>query len=867
MSKREKLFLFDGNSFMHRAYNSMPAFSNKAGHPTGVITGFLNMMVSVLNRYQPEKSIVNFDHKGKNFRHEIFSDYKGTRKPTEPELKQQFQPVKDILTAWGFPIVSVEGYEADDTMGTLAVIGVEQGYDVYIVTSDKDMCQLVGEHIFILDTKDADKKGKPLDSDGVFEKMGVYPHQIIDLLAIMGDKSDNVPGAEGVGPVTAAKWLSQYQSLEKVIEHADELKGAYGEKFRNQIDQVKLSYKLVTINSNANLGIEFNNIVGERNDEKLFALIKEFELKKFQLAIGAKNTDAENVDVNIIDLDSEQCSLDAVLDSKELFVETHEHNGSLLLFLAKNDDENIYKITVNKEIASKILSHACLASNDVKKAIKLLSSLAEVRINPLMKVMDSRVFNYNINGGSTKPVGIDVINQIHANIELSELRVTNKLDTEKPQWNKLQFEELLLIKAEEVVVAKQTLLSELHLAELNSNSLCLDYQLIPVISLMEMDGVYIDKSKLEELNVVLSAKLGDLECEIFKLAGKTFNIASPKQVQEVLFVDLEIPSKKKSTNEKEMNKLAGDYPIVSLILEWRSLSKNISTYIIGIINRLDENGLVHAEFNQTVATTGRLSAKDPNLQSIPVASEDGRKVREAFVARLGRKIVALDYSQIEMRIMAHLSGQPELIKAFVENLDVHAATASDVFGVSIEDVSLEQRRAAKAVNFGLIYGRGAKALAGDLGIAIKDAKAYIDAYFDRYDLVKPCMESILVFAKENLYVETVIGRKLLTRDVNTTNPMVRPHAELSAKNAPLQGTAADIVKQAMIDVAKYIFENSLSSKITLLMQVHDELVFEIDEDIVEDIAPILASIMVNASKLSVPLEVDYKIADNWSDAH
>lgn len=882
MSKKETLFLFDAHSFVHRAVNTMPAFTNKAGHPTGAIAGFLSMMTSVLNKFTPDKVIVTFDHRGKNFRHEMFPDYKGNRPPTPPDTAVQFQPIKDIVKAWGLPSISIPGVEADDTMATLALIGLALGYEVVIVTSDKDLRQMIQEGISILDTQHGDKKFPLLTADGVFEKMGVYPDRVIDLLAIMGDKSDNVPGAEGVGEVTGAKWLAKFDTLEGVIENIDTVKGAYAQKFRDQIEQVRLSYKLVTIDSNVDLGMSFENIVGEKDEVELYRLIKEFELKKFQLAIGAKNTDAQELDIDILNLDDNTSNdeLISVINQAEqdgeLFIEHHIDDNKLILFLANVENESVYKVTLNKsnkEVLALIISDTItLSGNDMKDTLRILNGCLKLEINTMNSVKDTRVLNYNINGGSTKKVSIEVINQLGANLELSELRVTHKLDTDKPRWDKLQHEELVLIKAQELVVAKNTFASdEYNSFAFDSNnhmikSLAMDFSLLPILAKMESDGVYVDKDRLQTLQVQLTAKLIDIEFEIFEIAGKKFNIASGPQTIKVLFTDLAIPSKKKSTAEDVMSKLADQYPITGLIMKWRSLSKIISTYIVGIINKMDSNGRVHATFNQTVVSTSRLSASDPGLQSIPVATLDGKKIRSSFVAKPKYKVVALDYSQIDIRILAHLCQQPELIEAFLNNVDVHASTAADVFDVLINDVTELQRRAAKAINFGMIYGRGAKALAAALNISKKEAEAYIEAYFIKYDLVKPTMQSILAFAQENLYVETQIGRKLLTQNVNTKIPMQRAHAELSAKNAPLQGTAADIVKQAMIDVAIYIFNNP-EYDITLLMQVHDELVIEVKEEYADEVAKTIAHIMENAFKLSVPLVVDYKVADNWADAH
>jgi DNA polymerase-1 len=881
MSKKKTLFLYDGNSFIHRAGNTMPAFNNKAGHPTGAIAGFLSMMTSVMNKFKPDKNIVNFDHKGKNFRHEMFPDYKGNRPPTEPDLAMQFQPIKDIVKAWGLPIISIPGYEADDSLATLAEIGVSLGYIVYIVTSDKDLRQRIRKDIYILDTQQ-DKNPKPLDADGVFDKMGVYPDRVIDLLAIMGDSSDNIPGAAGVGPVTAAKWLDKFDTLEGVIENIDTVKGAYAEKFRNQIAEVRLSYKLVTIDYNIDLGVDFNDIVGERDDEELYRLIQEYELKKFQLAIGAKNTNAEETTVSIINLDDNDSNekfssiISQAQIDKSLFIEHYIFENNLVLFLSNIEDESVYTVTINndnKYIASLLMSYdITLSGNDMKNTLKALVNNLGTSLNTTRPVRDTRVLNFNMNGGSTKDVGIDVLNQLSANIELSELRVTNKLDMETAKWNKLNLEEIVLVKSQELVVAKKTFESDTYKEfAFNSKgmikSLAMDFALLPVLAQMEIDGVYINKEKLDSIYVRMSEKLVDIEVKIFEMAGQKFNVNSSKDVIRVLFEDLEIPSKKKSSAEDVLSKLVEKYPIAGLILQWRSLSKMISTYVVGITKRLDSNGKVYATFNQNVTTSSRLSVKDPGLQSIPVASVDGKEIRESFEARAGYKYVALDYSQIEIRILAHLCQQPELVEAFLNGEDVHAITAAHVFNVNLEDVTPLQRRAAKAINFGLIYGKGAKAVAAELKISKKEAEVYIEGYFTKYDMIRPNMASILEFSQENLYVETEIGRKLLTRNVNTSNSMQRSHAELSAKNAPLQGTAADIVKQAMIDVAKYIYENKPLFDITLLMQVHDELVVEIKEEYAEEISKVIAGIMEDAVCLTVPLVVDYKVANNWADAH
>lgn len=869
MSKPQ-CFIFDGNSFMFRAHHSMPAFTTKKGFPTGAMTGFFNMVNSVITKFSPEKTIFTFDAKGKNFRHEIFPEYKAHRPPTDPDLSAQFQPVKDIVSAWGYPILCKEGVEADDVMGTLAKMAVAEGYQVVIVTSDKDMRQMVTEDILILDTKDADTKGKPYSAEGVIEKMGVPPEYVRDLLAIKGDSADNVPGVPGVGETTAAKWINEFGGLESIIANADALKGAYGQKLRDNIENARLSYRLVVIDDNLELDTTFDKIVGVRDEAKLFELVSEYELNKFKNTIGVVNAMAQSADYTLASLDvaGADSFYQEVCDSGKYFAEISEDGAVAFVSSGEESDILYFDVAENLNLVEKLLNNTeiTLVGNDTKNVLKAFAKATGCSVRPTVKVVDTRVINYVLNGGTSKMVSIQSLNDSFAEIELSPLRNEYKLDTDKPKWEKIQIEDLRNIKAEELVVAKKVLAHGKIKEHLVSYyPLNQDLALLPVLAQMEIDGVLVDLDYLAGLKAEFGDRISKIEKQIFEIAGQEFNVGSPAQVKKVLFEDLSIPSKKQSTDEGELSKIASDYPIAQLILDWRSLNKLITTYVDGLTKRATESGVVHTTYNQTITATSRLSSTDPNLQNIPIRTEDGRKIRQAFVARKGFVIMSADYSQIELRILAHGCQQHALVEAFKNDEDVHCATASVIFEVPLAEVTPEQRRAAKAINFGLIYGQGAKAQAEQLGIPLKTAKAYNDAYFEKYDMIKPFMDGQLEFAKENLFVNTFMGRMLLTRDVNTTNPMVRVHAELAAKNAPLQGTSADIIKEAMIKTALMISQTGLSAR--MLLQVHDELVFEVAEEDAETISLEIVNIMENAVKLSVPMKVEFGFGNNWLEAH
>ena len=889
---QRKLIIVDGNSFIFRAFNALPPLANSKGFPTGCITGVLNMVNSIIKKYKPEKIVIAFDARGKNFRHELYSEYKANRPPMEEELRMQIQPLKEVITAWGLPQLCIEGVEADDSIATMARIGSEQGYEVIISTSDKDMRQSVNKNIKILDTKEiSDKKSEPFGIDGVFERSGVYPDRIVDLLALMGDKADNIPGVNGCGEKTALKWLAKYNSCSGVIKNADDVGGVIGDKLRFDIanGNLEMSYNLVVINDTVDLGKPLDKFIGVRDDSKLYELANKYELNMFKKALGLVNKSAVQVSSEII-LDSisvfdylvKLTESDVV--QKTIWGTFIYNNQSYVLIKVSGDnkvcvvDIGCNSVLLQKVIKKMISSKQILLSNDSKDILKNLynniSECIDGNINHFEQIFDialndSRIFHYVAKGGKSKTVSIAEINDIYCELKLSDLRVKYKLDDKVSKWEKMSFEELIEVKSEELFIADKFFSVQKELLNLDVSDLKiinLEHKICSILAKMECNGVLIDPIYLENFGNELDKDIEKLKENIYSVAGMEFNINSPQQVAKILFDVLEIESKVRKTSEDILIGLSRDNSIVADILEYRSLSKLKSTYIDGLLSRVSSNNRLHTTYEQTLVLTGRLSSINPNLQNIPIRSEVGRKVRHAFISSNGYRFVAFDYSQIELRILAHQSGEKRLIEAFNNDIDVHKFTASEVFNVDIEEVTVEQRRIGKAINFSLIYGMGYKKLAKKLGITNKESKSYLESYFAKYIDIKPYFEKELKYAQENLFIKTIIDRKLPQRDINTKNKFALSHVELAAKNASIQGSSADIIKMAMIDVFKYLLTLECGS-VRMTMQVHDELIFEIRSDLVEKITKEIQGIMQSVISLSVPLLVNYDIADNWLDAH
>ncbi len=910
-SDQSPLILVDGSSYLFRAYHVpyLQALSTSDGQPTGAITGVLNMIKSLKKDYPNGNIVVIFDAKGKTFRNDMYPEYKANRPPMPDDLRTQIAPLHDIITAMGLPLLVIGGVEADDVIGTLSHQATALGIETVISTGDKDMAQLVNQHVRLINTM----TNVEMDEAGVIEKFGVRPDQIIDYLALMGDKVDNIPGVEKCGPKTAVKWLTAHPSLKEVMAHADEVKGKVGENLRTALPQLPLSYELATIK----LDVELEQTVAELKPvaadiEKLTALYQQFELKRLlaDLTAGDDKPAAvvQSADETVELPGDVNAEYDIVLDkaSFEIWLEKLK-TAELFAFDTETTSVNYMKaklvglsfcIEVGKA-AYVPLAHDYLDAPEqleldwVLAQLKpLLESKTVAKVGQNLKYDANVLSHYNI---AMQGIAFDTMlesycfNSVATRHNMDALaekylgyKTVHFEDIAGKGAKQLTFNQISIEQAGHYAAEDADITLRLHqaiypqLARVPSQLSVFDeieMPLLPVLARMEQHGVLIDCDMLDQQSQSIGVRLSELEIEAHNLAGKSFNLSSPKQLQVILFDELKIPVIKKtpkgapSTAEEVLQELALDYPLPKVILENRGLSKLKSTYtdklpllVVAKTNR------VHTSYHQAVTATGRLSSTDPNLQNIPIRSEEGRKIRLAFIAPPEHKIVAIDYSQIELRIMAHLSDDPGLVKAFSEGKDVHKATAAEIFAVPLDEVTGDQRRSAKAVNFGLIYGMSAFGLAKQLNVPRHTAQAYMDKYFERYPNVSQYMEDTRQQATETGYVETLFGRRLYLPDINAKNGMRKKAAERAAINAPMQGTAADIIKKAMLAVDAWIQAQN-DPRIKMTMQVHDELIFEIHQDIVEATTATLVDIMNNAISMSVPLIAEAGIGDNWEQAH
>lgn len=910
-SDQSPLILVDGSSYLFRAYHVpyLQALSTSDGQPTGAITGVLNMIKSLKKDYPNGNIVVIFDAKGKTFRNDMYPEYKANRPPMPDDLRTQIAPLHDIITAMGLPLLVIGGVEADDVIGTLSHQATALGIETVISTGDKDMAQLVNQHVRLINTM----TNVEMDEAGVIEKFGVRPDQIIDYLALMGDKVDNIPGVEKCGPKTAVKWLTAHPSLKEVMAHADEVKGKVGENLRTALPQLPLSYELATIK----LDVELEQTVAELKPvaadiEKLTALYQQFELKRLlaDLTAGDDKPAAvvQSADETVELPGDVNAEYDIVLDkaSFEIWLEKLK-TAELFAFDTETTSVNYMKaklvglsfcIEVGKA-AYVPLAHDYLDAPEqleldwVLAQLKpLLESKTVAKVGQNLKYDANVLSHYNI---AMQGIAFDTMlesycfNSVATRHNMDALaekylgyKTVHFEDIAGKGAKQLTFNQISIEQAGHYAAEDADITLRLHqaiypqLAKVPSQLSVFDeieMPLLPVLARMEQHGVLIDCDMLDQQSQSIGVRLSELEIEAHNLAGKSFNLSSPKQLQVILFDELKIPVIKKtpkgapSTAEEVLQELALDYPLPKVILENRGLSKLKSTYtdklpllVVAKTNR------VHTSYHQAVTATGRLSSTDPNLQNIPIRSEEGRKIRLAFIAPPEHKIVAIDYSQIELRIMAHLSDDPGLVKAFSEGKDVHKATAAEIFAVPLDEVTGDQRRSAKAVNFGLIYGMSAFGLAKQLNVPRHTAQAYMDKYFERYPNVSQYMEDTRQQATETGYVETLFGRRLYLPDINAKNGMRKKAAERAAINAPMQGTAADIIKKAMLAVDAWIQAQN-DPRIKMTMQVHDELIFEIHQDIVEATTATLVDIMNNAISMSVPLIAEAGIGDNWEQAH
>jgi len=902
--KQSRPFLLvDGSSYLYRAFHvpQLQKLTDSRGKQTGAAYGVMNMLRSLLSEYQPEFMAVVFDARGKTFRHEMYKEYKANRPSMPEELAAQVEPLHAMVQALGLPLLQVEGVEADDVIGTLARRATELGMETVISTGDKDMAQLVGPQVTLINTMSR----TTLDPAGVKEKFGVPPERIIDFLALTGDSSDNIPGIPNVGPKTAAKWLNEFGSLDEVIAHAGEIKGKVGENLRDNLETLAMSRRLTAIICDVELEsapdtlrvqppdleslrewyttLEFNRWLNELSDGSETAALDggtEGPVTDYETVLTQQQFDAwldRLQQAELMAFDTETTSLDytaarivgvsfAVTPGEAAYVPlAHDYIGApeqldretvLQQLRPILESKAVYKVGHNLKYDRNVL-----ANHDI--------NLSGIRFDSMLEsyVLDSTATRHNLDAVAFKYLG-------HTNIKFEEVAGKGK--------NQLTFNQVPIETAAPYAAEDADISLRLHqamwpklTAEASLEKIFMDVEmpLLTVLSDMEQAGVAIDISMLEKQSGELAKLIADIEQEAHREAGEMFNLGSPKQIQELLFDKLELPVISKtpggmpSTAESVLAELALDFPLPKLILEWRSFSKLKSTYTDKLPLQVSpDTGRIHTSYHQAVAATGRLSSSDPNLQNIPVRTEEGRRIRQAFVAKPGSLLLAADYSQIELRIMAHLSSDKGLLKAFSEGTDVHRATAAEVFGVTPLEVTTDQRRSAKAINFGLIYGMSAYGLARQLGIARGAAKEYIDLYFERYPGVYTFMEATREQAREQGYVETVFGRRLYLPEIKSKNGQRRDAAERTAINAPMQGTAADIIKRAMIELHGWIGSQT-DFDITMIMQVHDELVFEVAETDLEAVKEPITDHMCGAADLKVPLVVDIGTGKNWDEAH
>ena len=903
----KKLLLIDGSSYLYRAFHAMPDFRSLNNEPTGVIYGVLNMLRHIHKKYPSDYSVCIFDAKGKTFRNDIYPEYKANRPKMPSELATQIEPLKEAIEAMGFPILIRSGVEADDVIGTLAQKANHNSIDVVISTADKDLAQLVNKQTKLINTM----TNEELDIEGVKNKFGVPPELIVDYLTIIGDKVDNVPGVDKVGPKTALKWLEKYKTLDSIIEHADEITGTVGENLRKSKDWLPTGKNLITIKSDLDIPVIWNELSKKsQNKELLISLYKRFNfsswLKDLDITSTVSNTISESTkeknitnfvatknyilintksalqdlitlinEAKICSLDTETTSLNSMI-AKLVGISISINAGSAFYIPINHQDHIHDQLNINSinEYLKPILEDP-----SILKIGQNIKYDAHIFLNYGIELQgikeDTMLMSYVLE--SNESHGMDKLSHKYLNHECISYESLVGKGVKQITFDQVSIDDALQYAAEDADVTLQ-LYNHFKLLLKKEKSLLSIYQDIEIPAMkslikIERNGVLIDHKILQSQSHVIGEKLIQLEKKAFELAGQPFNLSSPKQLQEILFEKLGIKPLKKtptgtpSTSEDVLSELSADYPLPKLILEYRGLAKLKSTYTDKLPKMINEiTGRVHTSYNQAVAITGRLASSDPNLQNIPIRTEDGRKVREAFIAPKGSKILSADYSQIELRIMAHLSKDERLIEAFKNNEDIHKITAAEIFGCDLANVSSEQRRYAKVINFGLIYGMSAFGLAKNLNIERVAAQNYIERYFSRYPSVRNYMEETKQSAKNNGYVETYFGRRLWVPEINGSNGIRRAAAERAAINGPMQGTAADLIKMAMNAVDNWI-QSSKEMTGKMIMQVHDELVFEVPEVEVDIFKANIIDLMENVAKLDVPLKVDIGVGDNWEQAH
>ena len=904
---KDRIFIIDGSSYLYRAYHAMPPLTASSGQPTGAIKGVTNMLMTLKKDSEGSPIIVVFDAKGKTFRNDIYKDYKANRPPMPDDLREQLQPLKEIVRAIGFPLIEIAGVEADDVIATLVKIAKEKKFKTVISSLDKDLMQLVEDPI---STMMNTMTHQIFNEDKVLEKFGVKPSQIRDMLALTGDTSDNIPGVPKVGQKTAAKWLNEYGNIDEIKLNADHIKGVVGENLRSSLGDLDRNVELVSLKNDVDLGIDFESMLELNADqEKLDKLFSELEFKalkkpsaksssteaseptqatsenklkvqgnyetlftKEDLLNWAKKLDA----CKVFAIDTETDSLDTVTANiVGISLSTEEETGCYIPINHKYDGcPKQIDIKVIIEILGKSIEknqHKAVGQN-LKFDLPILSRHG---IHLEKFYADTMLMSYVLNSTATRH-GMDKLAEFYLNYTTVKYKDVTGTASKQINFSAVSIDIASNYAAEDADITLRLFnrLNDLLKDKPTQEKLLteIEYPLVHALSRIEMNGAKVDKNKLAAHSKELSNKIDDLSEQAFKIAGEEFNLDSPKQLLVILYEKLKLPILKKtpkgqpSTNEETLQRLAEEYEIPKIILQYRTLAKLKSTYtdsLIRIENPVTKR--IHTSYQQAVTSTGRLSSTEPNLQNIPIKTAEGRRIREAFVPEKGNVLISADYSQIELRIMAHLSKDENLTYAFNNNLDVHSATAAEVFGVNLNDVSQDQRRSAKAINFGLMYGMSAFGLTRQLDIPRAEAQQYLDTYFERYTGVKRYMEETKAQAKEDMFVETIMGRRLYLNEINAANGLRRQAAERAAINAPLQGSAADIIKKAMIDINTFLYKEM--PEVKMIMQVHDELIFEAPKKSSKEVLQIMKRMMEDAVKLDIPLIAEAAIGDNWNEAH
>lgn len=910
------LLLVDGSSYLYRAYHALPDLRNAAGEPTGAIYGFLNMLHRLEKDYPTGFVACVFDAKGKTFRNDLYEEYKANRSVMPDDLIKQTGPIRELVNMLGWPVLSVEGIEADDVIGTLVSIAEKEGFDTIVSTGDKDMSQLVGKGVTLVNTMN----NEVLDREGVINKFGVPPEKIVDYLSLIGDTSDNVPGVNKVGPKTAVKWLTQYDSLDNIMENAAAIKGTVGENLRESLNWLPRARELITIRKDCDLSEQFRSIEESlvRKPEEVAGLRNAYErygfkswLRELNAAHQGKEGSSGQIDLfNTAGASPtkwiEKQEYETVLTEEQLARWLDRIDQAPLTSLDTEttslDFMKAHIVGISLSVEPGQAAYIPVAHRTIEAPQQLSPEFVLKKLKPWLENPEKKKVGQNLKYDSHifANVGITLEGIAHDTLLESYVLESHRrhdmdslserlLDYKPISYtdlcgkgaSQIGFDQIELDCATDYAAEDADVTLQLHETmwpQIEKNRALrfiyekIELPTLSVLQKMERNGVLIDPEQLSKQSAELGQKMDELEKKAYASADQTFNLNSPKQLAEILFDKLKLPMVKKtpsgapSTGEEVLEKLALDYPLPKIILDYRSMAKLKSTYTDKLPRMINPmTGRVHTNYAQAVAVTGRLASSDPNLQNIPAKTEEGRRIRQAFVAPEKNFIVSADYSQIELRIMAHLSGDANLLKAFANELDIHRATASELFDVAPSEVNGEQRRYAKVINFGLIYGMSAFGVAANLGISRSDAKNYIDRYFERYPGVAQYMENTRRLAREQGYVETVFGRRLWLPEINSPNGPRRQAAERAAINAPMQGTAADIIKLSMIAVENWIDSEKLNSK--LILQVHDELVLEVPEEELESVLEKLPELMRGVASLKVPLIAEVGYGRNWGEAH